>query len=438
MQQTFEISISLIYACIALIIALAFAFVVFIFKARRNKKEMINELEKRTASFLEQVEIAKEAVKVKSDFLSHMSHEIRTPLNAIYGMVQIIRNMTDLYRINECINKAEQSLKHLLGIVNDILDLSKMESGALVLEENLFSLSHEISFIESMFKVNAAEKNLSLIIKMENIQNDGIITDSLRLNQVLINFMSNAVKFTEPNGTIELTVEELFHLEGQSAYRFSVRDNGPGIKPEQAKKLFTPFTQANSDVSRLYGGTGLGLTISQSIVQMMGGDIELETEYGFGSMFTFTIRVPAIKSVDESSKSEDTPKSPNKLHGKRFLVVDDIDINREIIEALLEGSGAIIEVASNGKEALDAFVNSEPHWYDLILMDMQMPIMDGYAATEEIRLSGKEDAEKVIIFAMTANVMREDVTRAYQCGMNSYLAKPIEYDVLYAEMEEWL
>jgi len=423
-------------SCAVGIIATTAAYLLLV--SRRRITRLKSELQKRTDELKVQVGKAKEATKAKSDFLSQMSHEIRTPLNAIMGMVQIARNTTNDHRVEDCMRKTELSIKHLLGIVNDILDLSKIESGKLTFEENLFSLTNELNFIASMFKSKAEEKNISLQIDVKNISHDGITTDKIRLNQVLINLMSNAVKFTDNNGSIVLSVDELFHMNGESAYRFSVKDDGIGIKPDQAKKLFTPFTQANVGVFRLYGGTGLGLAISQNIVQMMGGDIELETEYGKGSIFMFTIRVPAVEHAEEKTEEEQQHTLRDSLRGKRIMVVDDIDINREVVELLLESSGALIDSVTNGKEAFDAYLRAEPYWYDLILMDMQMPIMDGCAATEEIRNSGKKDAKDIKIIAMTANVLREDAERAYQSGMNAYLTKPIELSALYAEMEEWL
>ena len=396
------------------------------------------ELRKQTSDLEQEVDRAKAAAKAKSDFLSRMSHEIRTPLNAIIGMAQIARGASSMERIKECMEKMEDNSRHLLGVVNDILDFSKMESGKMALEEKSFSLAHDVDFVSSMFKTKVAEKNIELRVRIGEIEHDGIVTDMLRLNQVLINLLSNAVKFTDDGGVVELAVEELVHVAGESVYSFSVRDSGVGIDPEQAKKLFTPFTQANSAVSRMYGGTGLGLAISQNIVQLMGGSIELETEVGKGSEFRFTIRVAAQKTTEAEQEKESTPVPSKKLQGKRILLVDDVEINREIVIALLEGSGLLIETASDGKEAFDAFYDRDPGYYDLILMDMLMPVMDGCTASQRIRACGKPDAGDVKIVAMTANVLPEDVDRAYQSGMNAYLTKPIDVEELHAYMEEWL
>jgi len=422
--------------CILGLLVCVMAFLLFRYHNRCI--HLLDELHSMTADLEGQVEKAKAAAKAKSDFLSHMSHEIRTPLNAIVGMVQIAQDAANCDRIDDCLKEMGYYSKHLLGIVNDILDFSKMESGGFAFEEKPFSLIGEIDFIASMFKAKVAEKDLTLRVEAKDIQHDVIFTDKLRLNQVLINLLSNAVKFTDSGGTVELTVEEVLHMNCESVYRFIVRDDGIGIEPEQAKKLFTPFTQANAGVTRLYGGTGLGLAISQNIVQMMGGDIELETEFGKGSTFRFTIRVPAEEKAIAPLENEPRVILPDKLRGKRIMVVDDIATNRKVVELLLKGSGVLIDTAANGKEALDAFCGAEPHWYDLILMDMLMPVMDGCTATEKIRNSGKEDAHDIKIIAMTANVMREDVERAYQSGMDGHLAKPIDRTELYTRMEEWL
>jgi signal transduction histidine kinase/CheY-like chemotaxis protein len=385
-----------------------------------------------------QIERSKEAVRAKSDFLSKMSHEIRTPLNAVIGMAKIAQNAATLDKARESIAKVEDSSKHLLGIVNDILDFSKIEAGSLVLDEITFSLRDDMEFVTDMLQVKAEEKNIDLRLEIGEIAHDGIKSDMLRLNQVLINLLSNAVKFTEEEGTVLLRVDELVHMKGESVYRFVVQDNGIGIAPEQAKNLFTPFTQANAGISRIYGGTGLGLVISQSIVRMMGGEVELETEPGKGSAFHFTIRVPAQERVETRDSRSETTAMPANVKGKSVMIVDDIEINRDVVAGLLDGSGVILDYAANGREAADKFLASDENRYDLILMDMQMPVMDGIEATGRIRASGRSDAGRVKIVAMTANVMREDVDRAREAGMDDYVTKPVDVGVLYRVMGDLL
>ena len=431
-----EINIIWVAAAVCLIIALFAAASFLHAKNRRSRNKFDLKLRETTRELEEQIEIAKSAARAKGEFLSRMSHEIRTPLNAIIGMAQIARTSADKGRIDDCMDKLESSTKHLLGVVNDILDFSKIESGSLTLDETQFSLRQNTDFVVSLFRDRARSNALELRLSLEDIRHDGISADMLRLNQVLINLLSNAIKFTEPGGEVSLTVQELVHQEGESVYRFIVQDSGIGISPDQTAKLFTPFTQANAGTARVYGGTGLGLSISQSIVRMMGGEIELETAPGQGSVFQFTVRVPAVAAA-ELQKSNDAPHNLSKiLEGKRILMVDDIEINREIVIAMLEDINVTIDTAENGKEALDTFCSSAPHHYDLIFMDLQMPVLDGCAATEEIRRSARDDASSVKIIAMTANVLPDDMERAYASGMNSYLSKPFEISTLLERLNE--
>jgi signal transduction histidine kinase len=404
----------------------------FLFMKYRYRCLQLNEeLLHRTAVLEEQVEDSKAAIKVKSDFLSNVSHEIRTPLNAIMGVAQIIRYTSDEAIIDDCIEKMESSSQHLMGIVNDILDISKIESGNFVIEEGLFSLTSNIEFVVSMFKENARGKGLHLCSEVCDIQHDGIMTDKLRLNQVLINLMSNAVKFTDPGGTVELNVQELFHMDGDSVYRFSVRDNGIGIEPDQAGKLFTPFSQAHNGVTRMYGGTGLGLAISQNIVQMMGGDIELETEFGKGSVFQFTIRVPAKEKAEAPLHANPTNIKLPDFKGKRVLVVDDNKTNLSIASALLRLYGIMADTVESGKQAIKQIQQAQ---YDIVFMDQMMPEMDGIETTIAIRELGIN----VTIVALTACVVEGQRELMLEAGMNDYLSKPIENAELQRVLIKWL
>jgi signal transduction histidine kinase len=373
--------------------------------------------------------------RAKIDFLSRMSHEIRTPMNAIIGMSQIGKVSNEPQRIADCFLKIENNSKHLLGIINDILDYSKIESGKLVLHEELFSLTRNMDFVFSMFNARAQEKGIDLDLAMVNIEHDGIVTDSLRLNQVLINLLSNAIKFTESGGRIKLQVTEVLYLDGEGVYDFFVRDSGIGIDPVQAKGLFTPFAQANSKISSVYGGTGLGLAISKNLVEMMGGNIALESVPGVGSTFSFTIHVEARKAADNGGGLPQSAELPD-FSGKRFMIVDDIEINREIAQELLKETGCEIETAENGKAAYDLFCASETGFYDVILMDMQMPVMDGCAATRKIRASARSDSGTVKIIAMTANVMEDDVKNALESGMNGHIAKPVDISAMYHVLKD--
>ncbi|MDR2303358.1 MAG: response regulator [Treponema sp.] len=383
---------------------------------------------------------AEEASQAKSDFLSRMSHEIRTPMNAINGMTSIAKAATNLDKIRSCLSQIEASSVHLLGVINDILDFNKIESGKLSLDAQDFSLRQDLEFVHAMMQSRSVEKGITLRFNVGNIEHDGLSTDSLRLNQVLINLLSNAIKFSPKESEVIVTVEETGRAGGESTYRFDVSDQGIGISEEQEAKLFRPFEQADGGITRNYGGTGLGLVISKNLVEMMGGEISLKSRIGEGSTFSFTIRCPAEKefidrSVEVASLDSEVPVYD--FSGKRCLLVDDIDINREIIIELLSETKIEIEIASNGREAVDKFTASPEGWYDIILMDMQMPVLDGCSATREIRSAGRRDSVLPII-AMTANVMEDDVNRAKDSGMNAHLAKPIEISAMHAMIKRFL
>ncbi|GHV67276.1 hypothetical protein AGMMS49928_03960 [Spirochaetia bacterium] len=385
---------------------------------------------------------AEAASQAKGDFLSRMSHEIRTPMNAIIGMTQIARSAGDITKIRSCLEQVENSSNHLLYLINDILDVGKIESGKLVLEKTEFSLSADIDFVLSMMESRAREKKIELVFTKGIINNDFIEGDSLRLNQVLINLLSNAMKFSPEGGRVELQVEETEAHEGSSVFCFRVIDRGIGIASHNMDKLFKTFEQTDGGISRKYGGTGLGLVISRSLVEMMGGEITVESEAGKGSVFIFTIHCPA-KDHPEKTKddAEDETAVPEAdafdFSGKRCLVVDDIEINRDIVLELLSATGLEMETAADGKEAVDKFTASTPGYFDVILMDMQMPVVDGCAATRQIRALDRSDATLPII-AMTANVMEADIKLARDAGMNAHLGKPIEMENVYKTLMQYL
>ncbi|MDR0707419.1 MAG: response regulator [Treponema sp.] len=385
---------------------------------------------------------AEAASKAKSDFLSRMSHEIRTPLNAVMGMTQVALKTDDAEKMQSCLKQIDNSSAHLLGVINDILDFSKFEAGKLHLEPVEFSLIDDISFVVSMLQRHAKERRISIRLELGEIRKDCLFADSLRLNQALINLLSNAIKFSRPEGEVRLIVKQLAdtggHEEGTSAYYFEVIDEGIGISEKQAAKLFQPFEQADGGIARSYGGAGLGLVISKNIVEMMGGTIALKSKQGEGSSFSFTIRCPACdKKIIKEAETDEVEAMPD-FSGKRCLIVDDIDINREILREILEDTGIAIEMASNGKEALACFEASQENYYDIILMDIQMPVMDGCAATEKIRSMRRKDAETLPIIAMTADVIQEDVIKMREAGMNEHVGKPIDMDKLFKTLREFL
>jgi len=383
---------------------------------------------------------AEAASRTKSEFISRMSHEIRTPMNAIIGMTQIAKSADEQDKILDCLDKIESSSSHLLGIINDILDIGKIEAGKLSLNIEDFYLSSVLGNVMSMIAPKAQEKSIQINLSMQNIAHGGLSTDKQRLSQVLINLLSNAVKFSPENSEVKLNVHERSWKEGIGTYVFEVVDFGIGISDEQSSRLFRPFEQADGSITRNYGGTGLGLVISKTLVELMGGTINLQSKPGEGSIFTFTIRCASRDIVDSYTPpppAEPTDTNPD-FSGKRCLVVDDIVINREIVMELLSLTNLEMETADNGLEAFEKFNRSEEGYFDIILMDMQMPVMDGCSAVQGIRRLARKDAKEIPIIAMTANVMKEDVQRALQSGMNAHMGKPIEMNTVFRIISEQL
>jgi signal transduction histidine kinase/CheY-like chemotaxis protein len=384
-----------------------------------------------------QAEAVLAASRARSAFLAAMSHEIRTPLNAIIGMAYIVHDcVEDNEKALRGVNQIMTSSHHLLGILNDILDMSKIESGKLELTREPFSLLTACGEVSDIMTHRCVEKSITFITNIHEIRDMTLIGDKLRLNQVLINLLSNAVKFTNTNGKIKFITEilDFIHEEGAEKVqiKFSVSDNGIGMSEEQMKKLFIPFEQADSTIAARFGGTGLGLSLSQNFVNMMGGTISVSSEPDKGSRFEFTLsfdkgkdetQLPASQAVDEKYENMN-------LSGKRILLAEDIEINRLIVYELLSLTGLSIDEAEDGRKAVEAFSASPKGYYDIILMDIQMPVLDGYEAAREIRALDRADAKTVPIIAMTANAYKEDVEQALAAGMNGHLAKPIDKPAL--------
>jgi PAS domain S-box-containing protein len=376
------------------------------------------------------------ASQAKSTFLAHMSHEIRTPLNAIIGMAGIAKKaVLDWEKTSYSIDQIITASHYLLGILNNVLDISKIESGKMKLTHEPFNIMDAYSEVVGIISQRSAEKNINFHTKRQEIQNRVLIGDKLRVNQVIINLLGNAVKFTDSGGNVSFLLHSLSETAESVTFRFTITDNGIGLTQEQISKLFIPFEQADATVTTRFGGTGLGLAISQNLIRMMGGEITVESIPGEGSTFVFEV---AFDKGGELSENESGLYSAPDLKGKRILLTEDIEINRIIVTENLSETGVAIEEAENGLQAVEKFSASEEGYYDLVFMDIQMPVMDGYASARQIRALPRDDARWVPIIAMTANAYREDVEAALAAGMNGHIPKPVDMQNLFKVLVQHL
>ena len=400
-----------------------------------KEMEIVNQkLKKAKNVTTEALQTAENANKAKTDFLSNMSHDIRTPMNAIIGITSLIRHDAgNKAKVIEYADKIDISSQHLLGIINDVLDMSKIEAGKTVFKYSDFSILDLVQELDTIFHTQIYEKQQTLTIIKENIQHEWVNGDQVHLIQIFSNLLSNAVKYTQEGGEIQFFVEECETKSSVYAkYRFLVSDNGMGMSADFKDTIFDAFTRAESSLTNKIQGTGLGMAITKNLVEAMGGTIDVESELGQGSCFEvlMDLKIAEDRTVALVTQEETDEQDGNILQGMKFLCAEDNELNAEILTELLKIAGAECTICENGEEILKAFEQSAPGDYDMILMDVQMPVMNGYEATRAIRRSSHELAKTIPIIAMTANAFSEDIQHSLAAGMNAHVSKPVEMKVL--------
>ena len=379
-------------------------------------------------------QVAQEANRSKSSFLANMSHDIRTPMNAIIGITSLIRHDAgDKGKVIEYADKIDTSSQHLLGIINEVLDMSKIEAGKTVFKYSDFSIPDFIQELDIIFRSQIYEKKQTLTITKENIRHEWVNGDQVHLMQIFSNLLSNAIKYTQEGGEIQLLAEECESNSSVYAkYRFLVCDNGMGMSADFKDRIFDAFTRAENSLTNKIQGTGLGMAITKNLVDLMGGTIDVESEPGQGSCFEvfMDLKIAEGRSASPASQAETEEQDGNILKGMRFLCAEDNELNAEILTELLKIEGAECTICENGKRVLETFEQSVPGDYDMILMDVQMPVMNGYEATKAIRRSSHELAKTIPIIAMTANAFSEDIQHSLAAGMNAHISKPVDMKTL--------
>lgn len=387
------------------------------------------EREKARAEIEAALKKAEAASSAKTTFLSNMSHDIRTPINGIMGMVSIAKQEEMSPKAASCIEKIDGASRHLLSLINDVLDMSRIESGKTVISFESLDIRTLIDNCSSIICGQLQNRDIEYIVDYEGIKNPYLLIDSLHLRQVLINILGNAVKFTPDGGKISFITTETESDGEYTELKFVISDNGCGMKPEFLDHIFEAFSQENGGSRAKYKGTGIGMAISKSLAELMGGTILVESELDVGS--TFTVILPfKIDTVHEIK----APETVVSIKGTKVLLVEDNELNAEIAQSILEDEGIKVTLAENGRQAVETFESNPPGTFDIILMDIMMPEMNGYEATKAIRDLNREDAAAIPIFAMTANAFEEDKKAALEAGMNSHISKPIDFSVLLMEM----
>ena len=407
----------------------------FFMQQEHSEQEYRKSLEQKNVALQLAVQRETKANLAKREFLFNMSHDIRTPMNAIIGFTALAQtHIDDRGQVEDYLKKISVSSQHLLSLINDVLDMSRIESGKVTLEAKPVHLPELVHELRDIVQAVVSEKDLSLTLDTVGVENEDVIADPLRLEQILINVLANAVKFTPDGGQISLwIVQKDTAPAGYADFEFHIKDNGIGMSEEFQKHIFEQFARERTSTVSKIQGTGLGMTITKSLVDMMGGRITVKSEQGKGSEFTISLRFP----IGEA-KTEQTPPAAkaSASAGKKLLVVEDNELNLEIASTLLKEAGFAVDTAENGKIAVEKVEAASADRYDLILMDIQMPKMDGYTATREIRTLSSSKKANIPIVAMTANAFEEDRQKAFKAGMNAHIAKPIDVNILMGTLDK--
>ena len=394
-------------------------------------------MHKQIEAYEKELEQAEEASQSKTSFLYQMSHEIRTPMNGIMGMLTLAQEKLDAsHPAAQYLTRVEELSGHLLSLINDILDMSRIEAGKVELEEKAFSLRSLGNKLYDMFAKNLESRGINYEVNFEDMTIDYVIGDELRISQIIINFLSNAVKFTQ-EGEIIVTFRQMFLQDGNADLMIRVHDTGIGMDPEFINRIFRPFEQEGADITRKYGGTGLGMAITDQLVKLMNGEIVVKSIPGEGSDFSVFLHlpvaegtVPAEQIEKENTAEEAEPEEIEVFRGRRILVAEDNEINAMVAREILGQMGAGIDVAENGQRAVEMFDEKPENYYDFILMDVQMPVMNGREAAKAIRRLPRKDAGEILIFALSADAFVEDERRSLESGMNGHYAKPVDFEAL--------
>lgn len=405
---------------------------IFEFSNRTHEQEIRADIEAA-------LQAANTANQIKSAFLSNMSHDIRTPMNAIMGISSLLLHAAhDPAKTEEYARKIQSSSQYMLGIINDILDMSKIESGQTHLHPEPLNLSEQIEQIEMLIRPQAVQKKQTFSIYKDEILHEHIEGDPTKLRQILVNILSNAVKYTPEGGSIDFHIRELPRtLHSYARYQFTIKDNGIGIEADFLEHIYEPFVRAEDSVTNKVSGTGLGMAITKSLVDMMGGAIQIDSTPGKGTCFDVFLEFRINEETMAGSKpgAPDSADASARLAGMKLLCAEDNALNAEILKSILELWNVSCDIYPNGKELCDAFASARPGDYDLILMDIQMPVMNGYEATRTIRNSSNPLGQTIPIIAMTANAFADDVQQSLDAGMNAHLSKPIDIDKLYQTLQ---